>query len=108
MKLSEIKPNPNNPRVLRDERFAKLKQSIQEFPKMMSLRPMVIDSNGIILGGNMRFRALQDLGFKEIPNDWVKRAEELTEDEKQRFIIADNGLGLVAVGDLYHYCSIHH
>ena len=90
MKLSEIKPNPNNPRVLRDERFAKLKQSIQEFPKMMSLRPMVIDSNGIILGGNMRFRALQDLGFKEIPNDWVKRAEELTEDEKQRFIIADN------------------
>ena len=90
MKLSEIKPNPNNPRVLRDERFAKLKQSIQEFPKMMALRPMVVDSEGFILGGNMRYRALQDLGFKEIPNDWVKRAEELTEDEKQRFIIADN------------------
>ncbi len=90
MKLSEIKPNPNNPRVLRDERFAKLKQSIQEFPKMMSLRPMVIDSGGIILGGNMRYRALQDLGFKEIQEDWVKRAEELTEEEKQRFIIADN------------------
>lgn len=90
MKLSEIKPNPNNPRVLRDERFAKLKQSIQEFPKMMSLRPMVVDSEGFILGGNMRYRALQDLGFKEIPDEWVKRADELTEEEKQRFIIADN------------------
>jgi len=90
MKLSEIKPNPNNPRVLRDERFEKLKQSIQEFPKMMSLRPMVIDSDGIILGGNMRYRALQDLGYKEVPDEWVKRAEELTEEEKQRFIIADN------------------
>lgn len=90
MKLSEIKPNPNNPRVLRDERFAKLKQSIQEFPKMMSLRPMVVDSEGFILGGNMRYRALQDLGFKEIPDEWVKRAEELTEEEKRRFIIADN------------------
>lgn len=90
MKLSDIKPNPENPRVLRDEKFAKLKQSIQEFPKMMSLRPMVVDSNGIILGGNMRFRALQDLGFKEIPDNWVKRAEELTAEEKRRFIIADN------------------
>lgn len=90
MKLSEIKPNPNNPRVLRDERFAKLKQSIEEFPKMLALRPMVIDNDGVILGGNMRYRVLQDLGFKEIPNDWVKRAEELTEDEKRRFIIADN------------------
>lgn len=90
MKLSEIKPNPDNPRVMRDERFAKLKQSIQEFPKMMSLRPMVIDSEGVILGGNMRYRALQDLGYKEIPDEWVKRADELSEDEKRRFIIADN------------------
>jgi len=90
MRLKDIKPNPNNPRVLRDDKFQKLKQSITEFPKMMSLRPMVVDSDGIILGGNIRYRALQDLGFKEIPNDWVKRAEELTEDEKKRFIIADN------------------
>lgn len=57
---------------------------------MMSLRPMVVDSAGIILGGNMRYRALQDLGFKDIPNEWVKRADELSEDEKRRFIIADN------------------
>jgi hypothetical protein len=90
MKLTDILPNPENPRVLRDEKFAKLKQSIQDFPKMMSLRPIVIDNMGIILGGNMRYRALQDLGFKEIPDTWVKRAEELTAEEKRRFIIADN------------------
>jgi len=90
MNLSEILPNPENPRVLRDERFAKLKQSIQDFPKMMSLRPIVIDNMGMILGGNMRYRALQELGFKQIPDNWVKRAEELTAEEKRRFIIADN------------------
>lgn len=90
MKLSEIKPNPNNPRVLRDERFAKLKQSIEEFPKMLALRPMVVDNDGMILGGNMRYRVLQDLGYKEIPDEWVKRADELTEEEKRRFIITDN------------------
>lgn len=94
MKLSKIKPNPDNPRVLRDERFEKLKKSIQEFPKMMELRPIVVDDKGIILGGNMRYRALQDLGYTEVPDGWVKRADELTEEEKQRFIIADNvGLG---------------
>lgn len=90
MKLKDIKPNPNNPRIIRDERFEKLKASIQEFPKMMRLRPIVIDADGTILGGNMRLRALQALGYKEIPDEWVKRAEELTEEEKQRFIIADN------------------
>ncbi len=90
MKLSEIIPNPENPRVLKDEKFVKLKQSIQEFPKMMSLRPIVVDKNNMVLGGNMRLRALQDLGFKEIPDNWVKRADELTEEEKRRFIIADN------------------
>jgi hypothetical protein len=90
MKLSDIRPNPNNPRIIRDERFAKLKNSIEQFPKMMHLRPIVVDSAGVILGGNMRLRALQDLGFKEIPDEWVKRADDLTEEEKQRFIIADN------------------
>lgn len=90
MKLSDIRPNPNNPRVIRDERFAKLKNSIEQFPKMMRLRPIVVDASGVILGGNMRLRALQDLGYKEIPDEWVKRADDLTEEEKQRFIIADN------------------
>lgn len=90
MRLSDIIPNPNNPRVIRDERFAKLKNSIEQFPKMMHLRPIVVDASGVILGGNMRLRALQDLGYKEIPDAWVKRADDLTEEEKQRFIIADN------------------
>jgi len=90
MKLKDIKANPNNPRVLRDDKFAKLKQSISEFPKMLSLRPMVIDENNMILGGNMRLRALQDLGYTEINDAWVKRSSDLTEEEKQRFIIADN------------------
>jgi hypothetical protein len=90
MKLSDIKPNPNNPRIIRDARFAKLKQSIEQFPKMLALRPIVIDGNNVALGGNMRLRALKELGYKEIPDDWVRRADELTEDEQRRFIIVDN------------------
>ena len=90
MKLSEIKPNPNNPRILKDEKFKKLVKSIEEFPKMMELRPIVIDNSNMVLGGNMRLKALQHLKFKEIPDTWVKQADQLTEDEKQRFIIADN------------------
>lgn len=90
MKLSDIHPNPDNPRIIRDEKFQKLKRSLEEFPKMMALRPMVVDAAGMLLGGNMRLRAMQDLGFKEIPDSWVRRAEELTEEEKRRFIIVDN------------------
>ena len=90
MKLKDIKPNPNNPRVLRDEKFEKLKKSIQEFPEMMSLRRIVVDENNQILGGNMRYRALQDLGFTEIDDNCVIKATNLTEEQKQRFIIADN------------------
>jgi len=90
MKLSEIKLNPNNPRVIKDDRFKKLVKSIEEFPKMMSLRPIVINADNIVLGGNMRLKALKELGYKEIPEEWVKRAEDLTEDEARRFIIADN------------------
>ena len=90
MKLSEIKANPNNPRVIKDERFKKLVKSIKEFPKMMELRPMVVDSENIVLGGNMRLKALKELGYKEVPDEWVKSADSLTDDEKRRFIIADN------------------
>lgn len=90
MKLSEIKANPNNPRVIKDDKFAKLVKSIKEFPKMMELRPMVINTDNIVLGGNMRLKALKEIGYKEIPNEWVKRAEDLTDEEQRRFIIADN------------------
>lgn len=92
MKLSTIRPNPKNPRVLRDDKFQKLKKSIADFPKMMELRPIVVDDDGVILGGNMRYCALQDIYGKngEIPDAWVKRAADLTEDEKRQFIIKDN------------------
>ena len=90
MKLSEIKLNKANPRLIKDDKFHKLVQSIKEFPKMMALRPIVIDNDGTILGGNMRFKALTELGYKEVPDEWIKRADALTDDEKQRFIIEDN------------------
>ena len=90
MKLAEIKSNPNNPRIIKDDKFKKLVKSIEEFPKMMALRPMVINADNIVLGGNMRLKALKELGYKDIPEEWVKRAEDLTEEETRRFIIADN------------------
>lgn len=90
VKLSTIKPNPNNPRVIKDDKFKKLVKSIKDFPKMMELRPMVVNSDNIVLGGNMRLKALKELGYKEVPKEWVKRAEDLTEDEQRQFIIKDN------------------
>lgn len=90
IKLSSLKSNPNNPRLIKDERFHKLVQSISEFPKMMELRPIIVDSDNMILGGNMRLKALQELKYKQIPDEWVKSADKLTEEEKRRFIITDN------------------
>ncbi len=90
MKINEIHLNPKNPRIIKDEKYQKLKKSIKEFPKMMKLRPIVVDDNMTIIGGNMRYRILQDLGYKEIPEGWVVKASELTEEEKRRFIITDN------------------
>ena len=90
MKISEIKLNKKNPRLIKDYKFEKLKKSIIEFPKMLELRPIIIDNDNIILGGNMRYQALKDLGYKELPDNWVKKSSELSEEEKQRFIIADN------------------
>jgi len=90
MRLKDIHINPDNPRIIKDERFKKLCKSIKEFPKMMTLRPIIIDNEGMILGGNMRFKALLELGYKDVPDEWVRRAETLTEDEKRRFIIEDN------------------
>lgn len=90
MKLSDIHSNPSNPRLIKDDRFKKLVKSIEEFPKMMALRPIIIDADGMILGGNMRFKALKELKYKDVPDEWVKRADSLTDEEKQRFIIEDN------------------
>ena len=90
MKLKDINPNPNNPRLIKDAKFKKLVNSIKDFPKMMELRPIVIDENNIVLGGNMRLKALKELKYKDIPDTWVKSAKDLTEEETRRFIIADN------------------
>lgn len=90
MKISLIKPNKANPRTIKDAKFHKLCESIKQFPKMMELRPIVIDNDGTILGGNMRFKAICELGYKDIPDTWVVKADSLTDEEKQRFIIDDN------------------
>ena len=90
IKLSKIKSNPNNPRIIKDDKFKKLCKSIFELPKMMELRPIVVDDNFIVQGGNMRLKALTELGYKEIPNEWVKQAKDFSEDELKEFIIKDN------------------
>ncbi len=84
--LTEIKPNPDNPRYISKDKFEKLKTSIKEFPEMLKIRP-IVTRNGIALGGNMRLKALQDLGYKKA---WVIKAEDLTEEQVREFIIKDN------------------
>jgi hypothetical protein len=89
MKLSvqKIIPNSNNPRIIKDNKFIKLVASIREFPEMLELRPLIIDEDNMILGGNMRYKACLELGLKEIP---VKVAKGLTEEQKKQFVIKDN------------------
>lgn len=87
MKISDIKPNPSNPRIIKDDKFAKLVQSIKDFPQMLELRPIVINSDNIVLGGNMRLRACKEAGLKEVP---VMRADDLTPEQQAEFIIKDN------------------
>ena len=87
MNINEIKPNPNNPRIIKDDKFKKLVKSIQDFPQMLELRPIVIDENNVVLGGNMRLKACIEAGLKDVP---VKQAKELTEEQKKEFIIKDN------------------
>jgi len=90
MKLSNLKLNPDNPRTITPEKLQKLIKSIREFPKMMKLRPIVIDINGMVLGGNQRLLALTEMEYKEIPDEWVKEAGELTKDQIEKFIVLDN------------------
>ncbi len=90
IKLSKIKNNPNNPRLIKDDKFKKLCESIKALPKMMELRPIVVDENFVVQGGNMRLKALNELGYKEIPETWVKEAKNFSEDELKEFIIKDN------------------
>jgi site-specific DNA-methyltransferase (adenine-specific) len=90
VKISEVKANPNNPRVIKDDKFAKLVQSIKDFPKMLEIRPIVVNSDMIVLGGNMRLRACKEAGLKEVH---IIKAEDLTEEQQKEFIIKDNVSG---------------
>lgn len=90
MLLSEISTNSANPRLIKDDKFKKLVQSIKDFPAMMDLRPIIINESGTVLGGNMRLQALKEAGYTEVPEGWIKRASSLTADEERQFIIKDN------------------
>ena len=94
MKLNQLKSNPNNPRLIKDDKFKKLVTSLREFPEMMEKRPMVCvtDTDGKLypIGGNMRLKALQELKYKEIPDSWIMLADEWSEEKRNRFTISDN------------------
>ena len=85
--ISKVKANPNNPRIIKDDKFEKLVKSIKEFPKMLELRPIVVNEDMIVLGGNMRLKACKEAGLKEIP---IIKASNLTEEQQKEFIIKDN------------------
>lgn len=87
VKIGLVKPNPNNPRIIRDEKFKGLVKSIQDFPQMLQIRPIVVNDEMIVLGGNQRLRACKEAGLKEIP---IIKASELTEEQQEEFIIKDN------------------
>ena len=85
-----VKSNPNNPRIIKDDKFKKLVASIQEFPKMLEIRPIVVNDDMIVLGGNMRLKACIHAGLKEVP---IIKVSDLTEQEQKQFIIKDNVSG---------------
>jgi DNA modification methylase len=87
MNINEIKPNPNNPRLIKDHKFKQLVKSIQDFPQMLELRPIVIDENNMVLGGNMRLKACIEAGLTDVP---VIHANNLSEEKKKEFIVKDN------------------
>lgn len=87
VKTKDIHANENNPRILKDDKFKKLVQSIKDFPEMLEIRPIVVNNDMMVLGGNMRLKAIQEIGLKEIP---IIKAENLTEEQQREFLIKDN------------------
>lgn len=87
VKINEVKENPNNPRFIKDEQFRKLVKSLKEFPEMASVRPIVVNSEMVVLGGNMRLKAMKEAGWKEVPVEVVDWSEE----KQREFVIKDNG-----------------
>jgi len=89
VKIQEVKLNPNNPRLIKDDKFKKLVQSIKDFPEMLNIRPIVVNQDMIILGGNMRYKACKEAGLKEVPIIIA----DLTEAQQREFLIKDNTSG---------------
>lgn len=89
VKISEVKVNPNNPRLIKDDKFKKLVKSIKEFPEMLDIRPIVVNKEMIILGGNMRYKACVEAGIKEVP----VIITDLSEEQQKEFLIKDNVSG---------------
>ena len=85
--IDKIKRNPNNPRIIKDDKFEKLVKSIKDFPQMLEIRPIVVNDDMIVLGGNMRLKACQEAGLKEVH---IIKASNLTEEQQKEFIIKDN------------------
>jgi ParB-like chromosome segregation protein Spo0J len=90
VKIGEVKSNPNNPRIIKDDKFKKLVESVKTFPEMLNIRPIVVNSDMVVLGGNMRLRACKEAGLKEIP---IIKADTLTPEQQSEFIIKDNVSG---------------
>ena len=84
--INKIKPNPSNPRVIKDHKFQQLKKSLQDFPDMANVRPIVVNKDMVVLGGNMRLKAMKDAGWKQVPVEGV----DWPEDKQREFIIKDN------------------
>jgi len=87
VKISDIKSNPNNPRLIKSQKFEKLVNSIKQFPQMLELRPIVVNNDMVVLGGNMRLKACKEAGLKEVP---IIKASELTPEQEKEFIVKDN------------------
>jgi hypothetical protein len=87
VKISKVIPNENNPRFIKDYKFKKLVKSIQDFPEMLKLRPIVVNKDMVVLGGNMRLKACKEAGLKEV---YILKADELTEQQQREFIVKDN------------------
>lgn len=90
MQVSDLQLNPQNPRTISAAAFDQLVESIRDFPVMMTLRPLVVDGDNVVIGGNQRLKAIRELGMSEVPDTWVKPASELTPAERERFIVMDN------------------
>lgn len=85
--ITQVVPNTSNPRIIKDDKFKKLVKSIQEFPEMLNLRPIVVDADMVVLGGNMRLKACKAAGLTEVP---IVIADNLTPEQQAEFIIKDN------------------